>query len=101
MLGVDLPTLLVLLPAVVIATTFHEYAHALIADRLGANQRYEQPRPMLFYVALTIVGAEVLALLWFLVRRSPASRRAAVFTLLVQGGFYIAVFLAQATVWWR
>lgn len=35
MLGLDLPTLLVLLPAVVVATTFHEYAHALIADRLG------------------------------------------------------------------
>ena len=35
MLGLDLPTLLVLLPAVVVATTFHEYAHALVADRLG------------------------------------------------------------------
>jgi len=34
-LGLDLPTLLVLLPAVVVATTFHEYAHALVADRLG------------------------------------------------------------------
>ncbi|HEY3507565.1 hypothetical protein [Kribbella sp. NPDC051137] len=79
----------------------HTDASAVIADRLGANQRYEQPRPMLFFVALTIVGAEVLAMIWFLVRRSPASRRVAVFTLLVQGGFYIAVFLAQATVWWR
>ncbi|MGZ0150318.1 hypothetical protein ACXJJ3_24865 [Kribbella sp. WER1] len=79
----------------------HTNTADVIADRLGANQRYEQPRPVLFYVALTIVGAEVLALIWFLLRRSPASRRAAIFTLLVQGGFYIAVFLAQATVWWR
>ncbi|MGW6199874.1 hypothetical protein ACWF0M_27240 [Kribbella sp. NPDC055110] len=79
----------------------HTNAAAVIEDRLDANQRYEQPRPVLFSVALTIVGAEVLALLWFLIRRSPASRRTAVFTLLTQGGFYIAVFLAQATVWWR
>ncbi|MDX3003757.1 hypothetical protein PWY87_18865 [Kribbella solani] len=79
----------------------HTNAAAVIDDRLDANQRFEQPRPVLFAVALTIVGAEVLALLWFLLRRSPLSRRVAVFTLLVQGGFYIAVFLAQATVWWR
>jgi hypothetical protein len=79
----------------------HTDAAAVIEDRLDANQRFEQPRPTLFAVALTIVGAEVLALVWFLIRRSPASRRTAVFALLVQGGFYIAVFLAQATVWWR
>ncbi|HZX05340.1 hypothetical protein [Kribbella sp.] len=79
----------------------HTDASAVIEDRLDANQRFEQPRPVLFFVALTIVGAEVLALIWFLVRRSPASRRAAIFTLLMQGGFYIAVFLAQTTVWWR
>jgi hypothetical protein len=79
----------------------HMNAAAVIEDRLDANQRFEQPRPVLFAVALTIVGAEVLALVWFLIRRSPASRRTAVFALLVQGGFYIAVFLAQATVWWR
>jgi hypothetical protein len=79
----------------------HTDAASVIEDRLAANQRFEQPRPVLFSVALTIVGAEVLALLWFLLRRSPASRRTAVFTLLTQGGFYIAVFLAQATVWWR
>ncbi|MFG1907564.1 hypothetical protein [Kribbella sp. NPDC048928] len=79
----------------------HTDASAVIDDRLDANQRFERPRPVLFAVSLTIVGAEVLALLWFLLRRSPASRRTAVFTLLIQGGFYIAVFLAQATVWWR
>ncbi|WP_329004128.1 hypothetical protein OHA18_12060 [Kribbella sp. NBC_00709] len=79
----------------------HTNAAAVIEDRLDANQRFEQPRPVLFAVALTIVGAEVLALVWFVLRRSPASRRTAVFTLLLQGGFYIAVFLAQATVWWR
>ncbi|TDW60807.1 hypothetical protein EV653_7365 [Kribbella pratensis] len=79
----------------------HTNAAAVIEDRLDANQRFEQPRPMLFAVALTIVGAELLALAWFLIRRSPASRRTAVLALLVQGGFFIAVFLAQATVWWR
>ncbi|MBP2353376.1 hypothetical protein JOF29_004486 [Kribbella aluminosa] len=79
----------------------HTDAATVIEDRLDANQRYEQPRPTLFFVALTIVGAEVLALIWFLASRSPASRHAAIFTLLVQGGFYIAVFLAQAAVWWR
>ncbi|WP_344231403.1 hypothetical protein [Kribbella hippodromi] len=79
----------------------HTSAAAVIDDRLDANQRFEQPRPVLFAVALTIVGAEVLALLWFLLRRSPLSRRVTIFTLLVQGGFFIAAFLAQATVWWR
>ncbi|WP_238154866.1 hypothetical protein [Kribbella soli] len=79
----------------------HTDAAAVIEDRLDANQRFEQPRPMLFAVSLTIVAAEVLALLWFWFRRSPASRRTAVFTLLMQGGFYLAVFLSTLTVWWR
>jgi hypothetical protein len=79
----------------------HTDAAAVIEDRLDANERFEQPRPMLFAVSLTIVGAEVLALLWFWLRRSPASRRTAVFTLLMQGGFYLAVFLSTLTVWWR
>ncbi|MGW5191997.1 hypothetical protein ACWEOO_22325 [Kribbella sp. NPDC004138] len=79
----------------------HTDAAAVIEDRLDTNERFEQPRPMLFAVALTIVAAEVLALLWFLFRRSPASRRTAVFTLLMQGGFYLAVFLSTLTVWWR
>jgi hypothetical protein len=79
----------------------HTDAAAVIEDRLDANQRFEQPRPMLFAVSLTIVATEVLALLWFLFRRSPASRRTAVFTLLMQGGFYLAVFLSTLTVWWR
>ncbi|MFK4082874.1 hypothetical protein ACI2LF_02125 [Kribbella sp. NPDC020789] len=79
----------------------HTDAAAVIEDRLDANQRFEQPRPVLFAVALTIVGAELLALAWFLLRRSPAARRTFVFTLLTQGGFFIAVFLAQATLWWR
>jgi hypothetical protein len=79
----------------------HTDAAAVIEDRLDTNQRFEQPRPMLFAVALTIVAAEVLALLWFILRRSPASRRTAVFTLLVQGGFFVGVFLSTVTVWWR
>jgi hypothetical protein len=56
---------------------------------------------VLFAVALTILAAEVLALLWFVLRRSPASRRTAVFALLVQGGFFVAVFLSTVTMWWR
>ncbi|TDD62469.1 hypothetical protein E1263_03255 [Kribbella antibiotica] len=79
----------------------HTDAAAVIEDRLDANQRFEQPRPMLGAVAATIVGAVLLALVWFLIRRSPASRRTVVFTLLTLGGFFIAVFLAQATLWWR
>src|SRR5438445_5758184 len=35
MLRTDLRTLLFLLPAVLIAATVHEFAHALVADRLG------------------------------------------------------------------
>ncbi|MET9275346.1 hypothetical protein [Kribbella sp. NPDC003557] len=79
----------------------HTDAAAVIEDRLDANERFEQPRPMLFAVALTIVAAEVLALLWFYFRRTPAARRTAVFTLLMQGGFFLAVFLSTLTVWWR
>jgi hypothetical protein len=79
----------------------HTDAAAVIEDRLDANERFEQPRPVLFAVSLTIVAAELLAVGWFLLRRSPASRRTAVFTLLTQGGFYLAVFLSTVTVWWR
>ncbi len=35
MLGTDLRELLLLLPAVLLAVTVHEFAHALVADRLG------------------------------------------------------------------
>ncbi|MFF0339612.1 hypothetical protein [Kribbella sp. NPDC004875] len=79
----------------------HTDAAAVIDDRLDANQRFEKPRPVLVAVALTIVGAELIALAWFLLRRSPASRRTVVFTLLMQGGFFIGVFLSQVTLWWR
>ncbi|MEU8224728.1 hypothetical protein [Kribbella sp. NPDC048915] len=79
----------------------HTDAAAVIEDRLDTNERFEQPRPVLFAVALTIVAAELLALAWFWFRRSPASRRTFVFTLLVQGGFFLAVFLSALTLWWR
>jgi hypothetical protein len=79
----------------------HTDAAAVIEDRLDTNQRFEQPRPMLFAVSLTIVVAELLALAWFWIKRSPRSRRIFAFTLLTQGGFFIAVFLSTATVWWR
>jgi hypothetical protein len=50
---------------------------------------------------MTILAAELIALAWFVITRSPRSRRTFVFTLLTQGGFFIAVFLSTATVWWR
>ncbi|WP_134120736.1 hypothetical protein [Kribbella kalugense] len=80
----------------------HTDAAAVIADRLGANQRFEQPRLVLKWVAATLAVALALALGWFLIRRSSVwARRTAIFVLLTQGGFFIAVFLATATVWWR
>jgi hypothetical protein len=80
----------------------HTDAAAVIADRLGANQRYEQPRLVLKWVAGTLAVALALAIGWFLIRRSSVwARRTAIFALLTQGGFFIAVFLATATVWWR
>ena len=79
----------------------HTDAAAVIENRLDTNQRFEQPRPMLVAVSMTILAAELLAIAWFWITRSPRSRRTLVFTLLTQGGFFIAVFLSTATVWWR
>jgi hypothetical protein len=79
----------------------HTDAAAVIEDRLDTNERFEQPRPMLVAVSLTILAAELIALAWFVITRSPLSRRTFVFTLLTQGGFFIAVFLSTATMWWR
>ncbi|TCC59369.1 hypothetical protein E0H73_22180 [Kribbella pittospori] len=79
----------------------HTNAEAVIENRLDANQRFEQPRPVLVAVSVTILAAELLALAWFWFTRSPRSRRTFIFTLLTQGGFFIAVFLSTATVWWR
>ncbi|TDD25408.1 hypothetical protein E1218_15065 [Kribbella turkmenica] len=79
----------------------HTDAAAVIEERLDTNERFEQPRPMLFATALTILAAELIALAWFVITRSPLSRRTFVFTLLTQGGFFIAVFLSTVTLWWR
>ncbi|GAB2635715.1 hypothetical protein GCM10009743_08760 [Kribbella swartbergensis] len=79
----------------------HSDAAAVIEDRLDTNERFEQPRPMLVAVSLTILAAELIALAWFVITRSPQSRRTFVFTLLTQGGFFIAVFLSTVTMWWR
>jgi hypothetical protein len=79
----------------------HTDAAAVIEDRLDANQRFEQPRPMLVAVSMTILAAELIALGWFLITRSKRSRSAFSFMLLTQGGFFIAVFLSTITVWWR
>ncbi|GAA1594492.1 hypothetical protein GCM10009804_58920 [Kribbella hippodromi] len=74
---------------------------AVIENRLDFNQRFEQQRPRLIAVSLTILAAELLALAWFWIKRSPRSRRTFVFTLLVQCGFFVSVFLSTLTFWWR
>ncbi|GAA1147302.1 hypothetical protein GCM10009630_52160 [Kribbella jejuensis] len=80
----------------------HTNAAAVIDDRLDANQRYEQPRPVLKAVAATLAAALALSLGWFLIRRNSLwARRTAIFALLTQAGFFVAVFLSTATVWWR
>lgn len=79
----------------------HTDAAAVIEDRLDANERFEQPRPVLVAVSMTILAAELIALAWFWFTRSKRSRSVFSFTLLTQGGFFIAVFLSTATVWWR
>ncbi|MFF1815670.1 hypothetical protein ACFVWG_00095 [Kribbella sp. NPDC058245] len=80
----------------------HTDAAAVIKDRLDTNQRYEKPRPVLKAVAATLAALMILCIGWFLVRRKSVwARRAASFALLTQAGFFIAVFLATATVWWR
>jgi hypothetical protein len=79
----------------------HTDAAAVIEDRLDTNQRFEQPRPMLVAVVITLVVAQLAALGWFLITRSRRARSTSVFTMLAQGGFFIAVFLSTATSWWR
>jgi hypothetical protein len=79
----------------------HNDAGAVIQDRLDTNQRFEYPRPVLVVVVMSLLGLQVAALGWFVRTRSRRARRASVFTLLSQGGFFIAVFLSTATVWWK
>jgi hypothetical protein len=79
----------------------HTDSAAVIEDRLDTNERFEHPRPMLVAVSMTILAAELIALGWFLKTRSRRSRSAFTFSLLTQSGFFIAVFLSTATVWWR
>ncbi len=79
----------------------HTDAAAVIKDREQTNERFDQPRPMLVAVSMTILVAELIALAWFWIKRSPRARRTFTFTLLTQGGFFIAVFLSTATMWWR
>jgi hypothetical protein len=79
----------------------HTDTAAVIEDRLDTNQRFEQPRPVLVAAVITLVVAQLGALGWFLITRSRRSRSTSVFTLLAQGGFFIAVFLSTAASWWR
>ncbi|GAA1554826.1 hypothetical protein GCM10009789_05360 [Kribbella sancticallisti] len=79
----------------------HTDATAVIEDRLDTNERFEHPRPMLIAVAMTLLAAQLIALGWFLVTRGRRARSTSEFTMLTQGGFFIAVFLSTATVWWR
>ncbi|WP_328330480.1 hypothetical protein OHA70_08885 [Kribbella sp. NBC_00382] len=79
----------------------HTDAAKVIEDRLDTNERFEHPRPVLIAVAMTLLAAQLIALGWFLVTRSRRARSTSEFTMLAQGGFFIAVFLSTATVWWR
>jgi hypothetical protein len=79
----------------------HTDAAAVIEDRLDTNERFEHPRPVLVAVSMTLLVAQLAALGWFLITRSRKARSTSEFTLLAQGGFFIAVFLSTATVWWR
>ncbi|WP_203590979.1 hypothetical protein [Streptomyces sp. SID13031] len=79
----------------------HTDASAVIEDRLDTNERFEHPRPVLIAVVVTLVVAQLAALGWFLITRSRRARSTSEFTLLAEGGFFIAVFLSTATVWWR
>ncbi|GAA1557899.1 hypothetical protein GCM10009741_73420 [Kribbella lupini] len=79
----------------------HTDSAAVIDERMDTNQRFDQPRPMLVAVSMTILAAELIALGWFWFSRSKRSRSVFSFTLLTQGGFFIAVFLSTATFWWR
>ncbi len=79
----------------------HTNAAAVIEDRLDTDERFLHPRGMLIAVAMTLLVAELAALGWFLKTRSRRARSTSEFTMLAQGGFFIAVFLSTATVWWR
>lgn len=79
----------------------HTDAAAVITDRLDTNERFEQPRPMLPIVVLTLLVVQLPTLAWFLITRTRRARRAAVYTLLAEGGFFVSVFLATVTSWWR
>ncbi|WP_232828774.1 hypothetical protein [Kribbella monticola] len=79
----------------------HTDAAAVIEDRLDTNERFEHPRPVLIAVVMTLLVAQLAALGWFLITRSRRARSTSEFTMLAQGGFFIAVFLSTATVWWR
>jgi hypothetical protein len=79
----------------------HGDAAAVIEDRLDTNERFEQPKRMLVPVTLTLLAAQLLALAWYKLRHSRASRRTSIATLLTLGGFFSAVFLSTVTNWWR
>ncbi|MEV6284097.1 hypothetical protein [Kribbella sp. NPDC051770] len=79
----------------------HTDAAAVIDERMDTNERFDQPRPILVIVAMTILAAELITLAWFWFTRSKRSRSAFSFALLTQGGFFIAVFLSTVTLWWR
>ncbi|WBQ05929.1 hypothetical protein [Kribbella sp. CA-293567] len=79
----------------------HTNAAAVIEDRLDTDERFLHPRGMLVAVAMTLLVAQLAALGWFVKTRSRRARSTSEFTMLAQGGFFIAVFLSTATVWWR
>ncbi|HEY3003504.1 MAG TPA: hypothetical protein VGJ44_14255, partial [Kribbellaceae bacterium] len=79
----------------------HTDTAAVIRDRLDTNTRFTTPPPVLIAVGLTVLAVQLLALAWYVLRRTRPSRRTFIATMLVQGGFFSAVFLSTLTGWWR
>ncbi len=79
----------------------HTDTAAVIRDRLDTNARFRLPPFALVALGLTILAAQLLALAWYKLRHTRRSRRVFVATMLTQGGFFSAMFLATLTQWWR
>ncbi len=64
MLGFDLPSIIANIPALLIGFAFHEYAHALVADRLGDPTPRSQGRLTLNPIAHLDLFGTLMALLY-------------------------------------
>lgn len=82
----------------------HGDAAAVLADRMDTSQRFEHPPRVLVPVALILLAAQLVGLVWYALQRGRfrrLARRFFVVTLLAQGGFFAAVYLTGLLRWWR